>query len=415
MTDELVGVERVGDVCVLTLRRPEKLNALSTAVERALGKALGSEELRSSRAVVIAGEGRAFSAGADVTEFREATAESILAYYRDTGDVYERFAALPQPTVAAIHGWCVGGGLELALAADFRVADESAAFRLPEVAIGIIPSSGGTHRLVRLLGAARAKELVLLRDRVDALEALRLGLVTEVVPAGSALDRALELAAGLAQLPPLALSLAKQAIDAMGESSREAGLLIERVAYAALAQTPAATGRGGGVRGGSGLGRAAAAARPDPRRRAAVHDDGRAGDVGAPGRAQEGDHRRDLRGRAEPLQRDCPRPGLEVGVVLIEPFGRDRARRDADRPDPVPAPFERKPGGEVLERRPGSRRVREPRNAAARAEADEDDDAAPPRDQGALGDEARHGPRGIDGEPVHRPPAVRRDLLRRSA
>ena len=260
MTEELVGVERRGDVCVLMFRRPDKLNALSTAVEVALGQALVSEELRTSRAVVIAGEGRAFSAGADVTEFRDATPESILAYYRDTGDVYERFAALPQPTVAAIHGWCVGGGLELALAADFRVADESAVFRLPEVAIGIIPSSGGTHRLVRLLGAARAKELVFLRDRIDAAEAFRLGLVTEVVPEGSALERALELAAGLAGLPPHAVSLAKQAIDAMAESSREAGVLIERVAYAALAQTPDAqgaveafvSGQGGEASGGGG-------------------------------------------------------------------------------------------------------------------------------------------------------------------
>ena len=191
---------------------------------------------------MIAGEGRAFSAGADVTEFREATPASILAYYRETGAVYEQFASLPQPTIAAIHGWCVGGGLELSLAADFRVADESARFKLPEVAIGIIPSSGGTHRLVRLLGTARAKELVLLRERIDAAEAFRIGLVTEVVAEGAALDRAVELAAGLAELPALALSLAKEAIDAMAESSREAGLLIERVAYAALAQTPDAQG-----------------------------------------------------------------------------------------------------------------------------------------------------------------------------
>jgi enoyl-CoA hydratase/carnithine racemase len=258
MTENLVGIERRGEVCLLTLRRPDKLNALSTALEQALADALDSAELRTSRAVVIAGEGRGFSGGADMHELRDASAESILAYYRDTGDVYERFAALPQPTVAAIHGWCVGGGLELALAADFRVADESALFRLPEVAIGIIPSSGGTHRLVRLLGVARAKELVFLRERVDAAEAFRLGLVTEVVPPGSAVERALELAVGLAELPALALSLAKQAIDAMAESSREAGLLIERVAYAALAQTPDALGAvedfvsGQGSSGGGG-------------------------------------------------------------------------------------------------------------------------------------------------------------------
>jgi enoyl-CoA hydratase/carnithine racemase len=240
VSGKLVGVERRGDVCLLMLRRPAKLNALSTAVERELGDALESEMLRSSRAVVIAGEGRAFSAGADVAEFRDASPASILAYYRDTGGIYERFAALPQPTVAAIHGWCVGGGFELALAADFRVADETSMFSLPEVAIGILPSSGGTHRLVRLLGTARAKELALLRNRVDGSEAFRLGLATELVPEGAAVERALELADGLAALPPLAVSLAKQAIDAMAESSRDAGLLIERVAYAALAQTPEA-------------------------------------------------------------------------------------------------------------------------------------------------------------------------------
>ncbi len=257
MEETPVAVERNGGVCVLTLCRADKLNALSYGVEQALVAALASKEVRASRAIVIAGAGRAFSAGADVTEFRQATAESILAYYRATGAVFEQFAALPQPTIAAIHGWCVGGGLELALAADFRVADESARFKLPEVAMGIIPSSGGTHRLVRLLGVARAKELVLLREHVDAEEAYRLGLVTEVVPTGSALERALELADGLADLPAAALALAKQAIDAMAESSREAGILIERVAYAALAQTPDAqvavddfVGRQGSSEGG---------------------------------------------------------------------------------------------------------------------------------------------------------------------
>jgi enoyl-CoA hydratase/carnithine racemase len=240
MSEQLVGVERRGDVCVLTLRRPAKLNALSTAVERALGEAFASDELRSSRAVVLAGDGRAFSAGADMTELREATPASITAYYRDTGAVYERFAALPQPTIVAIHGWCVGAGLELALAADFRVADETASFRLPEVRMGILPSSGGTHRLVRLLGAGRAKEVALLRETIDAREAFRLGLVTELVAESEALERALALAGYQAELPPLAVTVTKQAIEAMAESSREAGVLLERIGYAALAQTPEA-------------------------------------------------------------------------------------------------------------------------------------------------------------------------------
>jgi enoyl-CoA hydratase/carnithine racemase len=233
----LVDVRREGDVSVLTLRRPEKLNAISTEVERALGAALADDSVRSSRALVLTGEGRAFSAGADITEFQDREPDAIIAYYRDTGAVYERFAGLPIPTLAAIHGYCLGGALELALAADFRIADETSVFGLPEVALGILPSSGGTHRLVRLLGPARAKELALLRERLDAREALRVGLVTEVVPAGSSLARAVELAQHLAELPPLAVSLTKEAIDAMAESSREAALLIERIGYAALAQT----------------------------------------------------------------------------------------------------------------------------------------------------------------------------------
>lgn len=234
----LVDIRREGEVCILTLRRPEKLNAISTEVERALGAALGESAVRSSRALVLAGEGRAFSAGADIAEFRERDPEACIAYYRETGAVYERFASLPLPTFAAIHGYCLGGALELALAADFRIADETAVLGFPEVALGIIPSSGGTHRLVRLLGSARAKELALLRERLGAQEALQAGLVTEVVPAGAALARALEHAHRLAALPALALSLTKEAIDAMGEASREAALLVERLAYAALSQTP---------------------------------------------------------------------------------------------------------------------------------------------------------------------------------
>jgi enoyl-CoA hydratase/carnithine racemase len=237
---KLVNVHREGDVCVLTLSRPEKLNAISTVVERELAASFDDDRVRSSRALVLAGEGRAFSAGADVTEFHDRDPGAIMAYYRETGAVYERFARLAMPTFAAIHGYCLGGALELALGADFRIADETAVFGLPEVALGILPSSGGTHRLVRLLGTARAKELALLRERLDATEALRVGLVTEVVPEGAALKRALVLAGRIAELPPLAVSVTKEAIDAMGESSREAALLVERIAYAALAQTDAA-------------------------------------------------------------------------------------------------------------------------------------------------------------------------------
>jgi enoyl-CoA hydratase/carnithine racemase len=233
----LVEIRPEGAACVLVLQRGEKLNALSTAVERELQAALETDEVRRSPCVVFTGGGPAFSAGADITELRDNDPGAIVAYYRDTGDVYERIAALPQPTVSAIHGYCLGGGLELALATDFRVADETAVFGFPEVSLGIFASSGGTYRLVRLVGAARAKELLLIRPRFDAREALAFGVVSEVVPEGKALERALELAAHIADLPALAVSITKQAVDRVPESSREAAILIERLAYGMLAQT----------------------------------------------------------------------------------------------------------------------------------------------------------------------------------
>lgn len=237
----LVEVRREGPVCVLTLQRPEKLNALSGALERELLDSLAGDDVHTSRCVVLTGAGKAFSAGADINEFADADAASIAAYYADTGDVYERFAALSMPTIAAIHGWCLGGGLELALAADFRIADETAAFGLPEVELGILPSSGGAYRLVRLVGSGKAKELMLLRRRFDAADALSFGVVSEVVRAGQVAGRALELAEDLAALPPLAVETIKRAADLIPEASREAAMLIERLGYAALAQTDEAT------------------------------------------------------------------------------------------------------------------------------------------------------------------------------
>ncbi|MCL4291248.1 MAG: enoyl-CoA hydratase/isomerase family protein [Thermoleophilia bacterium] len=235
-----VDVEMRGSVCLVTLRREKKLNALSTALEAELDSVLGSPATRDAGCVVLAGSGRAFCAGADVTEFRDQDAAAIMRYYDGVGNLYERLAALPAPTVAALHGYCLGGGLELALACDFRVAEEPTRLGFPEVGLGIIASSGGTHRLVRLVGPARAKELLLLRDRFTAEEARELGLVTEVVPAGGALARALELAERLAGLPAPAVRMTKRAIRLVEDAPRASATLVERLAYGMLAQTPEA-------------------------------------------------------------------------------------------------------------------------------------------------------------------------------
>jgi enoyl-CoA hydratase/carnithine racemase len=232
---ELVDVQTRGPACVVTLTRTAKLNAISNAMERELCDALASDELRAAPCVIFTGGPDVFSAGADVTEMRGQDPAAIVGYYRATGDFAERIADLPQPTFSAISGYCLGGGLELALATDFRIAGPSAVFGLPEVEIGIVPSSGGTHRLVSLLGPARAKELILLRARVDAGEALRLGLITEITE--QPLDRSLELAERLAGLPPLAVQINKDIIDRMAAGSRSAGLGLERLAYGLLSQT----------------------------------------------------------------------------------------------------------------------------------------------------------------------------------
>src|SRR5262249_33045587 len=131
---------------------------------------LADPELKDAPCVVFTGGERVFSAGADVTEVEGLDPAAIMTYYRQTGDFVERVAALPQPTIAALSGYCLGGGFELALACDFRIADETAVFGLPEVALGIVPSFGGTYRLARIVGPARAKELILLRARIDAAE-----------------------------------------------------------------------------------------------------------------------------------------------------------------------------------------------------------------------------------------------------
>ncbi|HVQ88047.1 MAG TPA: enoyl-CoA hydratase/isomerase family protein [Actinomycetes bacterium] len=238
---QLVLSKLVGDVAVVTLNRPDKLNALSAAVEEALLLTVRSADVQGAAAVVFNGNGRAFCAGADVTEFRGLDPASILDYYKNLGALYEIVADLPMPTVAALHGFCVGGGFEFALACDIRVADADTQFGLPEVGLGIVPSSGGLTRLVRAVGLVRAKEIMLWRDRFSAEQAHADGLVTEVVPSGHATEIALAGATRMAELPRLAVQVTKQAADVSTESSRAASLLIEQLAYAALAQTADAT------------------------------------------------------------------------------------------------------------------------------------------------------------------------------
>ena len=228
-----VLLEHNGPVATLTLNRPDKLNALSSELERELGAALRT--LGDARVLVIRGAGRAFCAGADTEELDAATPAAALAYYAQTGDVYEQVARLQIPSIAQIHGWCVGGGLELALACDLRVATPDARFWFPEVERAILPSSGGTARDPRAVGPALARRLILLGEKHDAATALRLGLVHELGDAGLVASWA----ATLAARSPAAIQITRTAIAVAADGPHSAAIAVERLGYAALTGMPA--------------------------------------------------------------------------------------------------------------------------------------------------------------------------------
>ncbi len=235
MSDENpVVLERRGSVAILRLDRPERMNALSRATLHAIGR-IGGELAGddSVRAVVVTGSGeKAFCAGADLKERKgmddDAVREQLGLYRSELGWL----DASPVPVVAAINGVAFGGGLELALLCDLRVAAAGAKLGLPETSLGIIPGAGGTQRLPRIVGEARAKELILLGSRISAEEALRIGLVNRVTPSGTdVLSDTLEWIRPISEGAPIAQTSALGAIDASFDVTLARGLELERVYY----------------------------------------------------------------------------------------------------------------------------------------------------------------------------------------
>jgi enoyl-CoA hydratase/carnithine racemase len=226
MTDELVRVERRGDgVAVITLRNG-KVNQLSTAVLRRLRDVVAELEADLPGAVVVTGGGRVFAAGADIGEFGgPGEARVVGAAFREALDA---LAALPRMTIAAVAGYALGGGCELALACDRRLASDAARLGQPEILLGIIPGGGGTQRLARLVGPARAKDLILSGRQVDATEALAIGLVDRVVPGEELEAAALEEAAAYASGAVAAQALAKRAVDRGLDITLGGGLDLEQ-------------------------------------------------------------------------------------------------------------------------------------------------------------------------------------------
>lgn len=216
-------------VAIVTLNRPDKLNALDTAVRARLIETLARlADDDDVRAVVLHGTGtKAFVAGADIREFHARTAEEQREVYTKPR-IYETVADFPKPVIAAIHGFCIGGGSELALACDVRVADRSARISQAEIRIGLIPGGGGTQRLARLVGRGWASIIALTGDFVEAEEAYRIGLVDILVGEGEHLERAVELAGRMARWSPVSLRLAKDAIRAAFEIPLSEGLEYEK-------------------------------------------------------------------------------------------------------------------------------------------------------------------------------------------
>jgi enoyl-CoA hydratase/carnithine racemase len=214
------------------------MNALNAQVQDEIAAAAAQVSAdQEIRAVIIYGGERVFAAGADIKEMAEATYSQMAADTRRLQDSFTAVAKIPKPVVAAITGYALGGGLELALCADFRVAGESARVGQPEILLGVIPGAGGTQRLPRLVGPARAKDIVYTGRFVGAAEALAIGLVDRVVPDADVYQAARDLVDRYAGGPAIALRAAKQAIDEGLDVDLDSGLEIERLNFAGLFAT----------------------------------------------------------------------------------------------------------------------------------------------------------------------------------
>ena len=231
MDDSLVLVERDGRVGVVLMSRPKQLNALSGALMEALVGALRElDDDDEIRAIVLGGSERAFAAGADISELADATPVSLTQSRRL--EAWDAIAAVRTPIVAAVSGFCLGGGCELAMLCDVVVASESARFGQPEINLGVLPGAGGTQRLPRAVGKAVAMDMILTGRMLSAREALSLGLVARVVAREAWLDAAIGVAAEIAAKAPVAVRLAKAAVDAAFETPLAAGVELERRSFA---------------------------------------------------------------------------------------------------------------------------------------------------------------------------------------
>jgi enoyl-CoA hydratase len=217
-------VEIKDNVGLIKMNRPDAMNALNSQTLGDLKEAVSQlKDDDSVRVIVITGEGKAFVAGADIAEMKDMTGEQAEEFSRTGQKVFDRIAKIKKPVIAAVNGFALGGGCELAMACDIRIASEKAKLGQPEVNLGVIPGFAGTQRLSRLVGAAKAKELIFTADMVDAQTALSIGLVNQVVPVEQLMDTCMEMAKKIASKGPKAVKLAKKVINEGVEEKLEKG------------------------------------------------------------------------------------------------------------------------------------------------------------------------------------------------
>lgn len=233
---QLLKVEVLENVRLITLQRPEALNALNTQLLGELAQALGlAQDDADTRAVVITGSARAFAAGADINEMAERDLAGILNDPRIAS--WQRITAFDKPLIAAINGYALGGGCELAMHADILIAGRDALFGQPEINLGIMPGAGGTQRLLRAVGKSLAMQMVLTGEPITAHQAQQAGLISEVTEPELTVERALAIARKIASKAPLAVRLAKEALLKAQDTDLASGLRFERHAFTVLAGT----------------------------------------------------------------------------------------------------------------------------------------------------------------------------------
>ncbi|WP_313133022.1 enoyl-CoA hydratase-related protein [Anaerocolumna sp.] len=235
---EFVTYGEQNNISIITINRTKALNALNTAVLKELDKVLDEIDQDRIRAVIITGSGdKAFVAGADISEMHKLTKAEGETFGRTGNEVFRKIETFPSPVIAAVNGYALGGGCELAMSCDIRICSENAVFGQPETGLGIIPGFGGTQRLARLISVGKAKEMIYTAGNIKSAEAYRIGLINGVYPQEELMEQALKMASKIAKNAPIAVRAAKKAINNGLQTDMDGGIKIEEALFGSCFET----------------------------------------------------------------------------------------------------------------------------------------------------------------------------------